>query len=444
MGQLEDLQRNRMARMQNIQKGFCGDDNQDDIVKAHQQGDIHPNGKWYWESSAAGGKGDWRMIPKGAKSTQHMTDVTDDVKKKTEKKMLDLLAVSNSEYNDISKVSVFKTQKGNWGVMYDGHSVFTVGGDQFTEAQLKAAGILEKEDDNKGGEQQKPAKKEKPDFSPKYPDEIAKLTPRSDFSTFEAAYKKIGEDIFAEKYPDDKAWNDAVASRKTLYNDKQKEISYLGKKEAGVWGVKNPSNTSQIAAMKQYYEKQAAVAEEAWTKKQNDEYWAGAGAAQKQKLQAESQSIQKEMEKNIEDFTADFKSMFPYSTDYVAEVSLPNYKFSDARVQLSLTGRGWADIDVSFKNNQRYDAMTDPKKTEGVEMSFTPEINMSSQRVELKSGSSDFEKTKFTLTMAAELMKDGVADEISKKMAEMGKKQVKLYNRLKSISDELNADHSMD
>lgn len=33
-----------------------------EIEKAHQDGEIHPNGKWRWDSSAAGGKGDWRMI----------------------------------------------------------------------------------------------------------------------------------------------------------------------------------------------------------------------------------------------------------------------------------------------------------------------------------------------------------------------------------------------
>lgn len=37
---------------------------EDMLQKAHIQGDIHPNGKWYWESSAAGGKGDWRVIKK--------------------------------------------------------------------------------------------------------------------------------------------------------------------------------------------------------------------------------------------------------------------------------------------------------------------------------------------------------------------------------------------
>nr|DAS96440.1 MAG TPA: hypothetical protein [Caudoviricetes sp.] len=42
-------------------------DEYDDLEKARvvrQDGDIHPNGKWVWVSSAAGGKGDWRVIKK--------------------------------------------------------------------------------------------------------------------------------------------------------------------------------------------------------------------------------------------------------------------------------------------------------------------------------------------------------------------------------------------
>lgn len=31
-----------------------------DLEKAHQDGEMHPNGKWVWVSSANGGKGDWR------------------------------------------------------------------------------------------------------------------------------------------------------------------------------------------------------------------------------------------------------------------------------------------------------------------------------------------------------------------------------------------------
>lgn len=40
-----------------LMKGF---DNE--FEKAHKDGDLHPNGKWVWVSSAAGGKGDWRKI----------------------------------------------------------------------------------------------------------------------------------------------------------------------------------------------------------------------------------------------------------------------------------------------------------------------------------------------------------------------------------------------
>lgn len=54
----EDIKQKRAELSQNILKGFFSDE----LEKAHQQGDTHPNGKWYWETSAAGGKGDWRVI----------------------------------------------------------------------------------------------------------------------------------------------------------------------------------------------------------------------------------------------------------------------------------------------------------------------------------------------------------------------------------------------
>ena len=56
-----------------------GVDNALDILKAageedlfekakHQDGDMHPNGKWVWVASAAGGKGDWRTLNGDRKS----------------------------------------------------------------------------------------------------------------------------------------------------------------------------------------------------------------------------------------------------------------------------------------------------------------------------------------------------------------------------------------
>ena len=42
----------------------------DEFEKAkHQDGDMHPNGKWVWRASANGGKGDWRVAKKGSSSS---------------------------------------------------------------------------------------------------------------------------------------------------------------------------------------------------------------------------------------------------------------------------------------------------------------------------------------------------------------------------------------
>lgn len=34
----------------------------EEMQKAHKDGDMHPNGKWVWVSSANGGRGDWRTL----------------------------------------------------------------------------------------------------------------------------------------------------------------------------------------------------------------------------------------------------------------------------------------------------------------------------------------------------------------------------------------------
>lgn len=64
--------------MNNIAKSFGYEKSEDllekaednDIEKAkHQDGDIHPNGKWVWRASANGGKGDWRVAKKESSTT---------------------------------------------------------------------------------------------------------------------------------------------------------------------------------------------------------------------------------------------------------------------------------------------------------------------------------------------------------------------------------------
>ena len=62
MSYFDDIQRKRSEIRNNILKGFGVSMSEEDIEKAHKDGDLHPNGKWVWVSSAAGGKGDWRTL----------------------------------------------------------------------------------------------------------------------------------------------------------------------------------------------------------------------------------------------------------------------------------------------------------------------------------------------------------------------------------------------
>lgn len=88
---------------------------EDMMQKAHVQGDIHPNGKWYWESSAAGGKGDWRVIKKNKTSV-----VSNKLKSKfaefTEDEMSadydKIQWADNTEKKEIAKKYSIDTRKG--------------------------------------------------------------------------------------------------------------------------------------------------------------------------------------------------------------------------------------------------------------------------------------------------------------------------------------------
>lgn len=153
-----------------------------EVEKAHQDGEIHPNGKWVWVSSANGGKGDWRTrggrthtahsdnekkfkqnfkdaqdgllqkiidgkIQAGAHEKKWAQDILDERKKGSEgdkaaAKIIDLMKISNSKYSDIKKVVAFKTDKGNWAMDYDGANTgLIIGKDHLSEKELKAAGV---------------------------------------------------------------------------------------------------------------------------------------------------------------------------------------------------------------------------------------------------------------------------------------------------------------
>ena len=58
----EDIQKHRQAVRENIEKSLqIGFTESEDFEKAHQVGDIHPNGKWVW-TQLPSGKFDWRVI----------------------------------------------------------------------------------------------------------------------------------------------------------------------------------------------------------------------------------------------------------------------------------------------------------------------------------------------------------------------------------------------
>lgn len=99
MGQLEDIMKHQNMVRNNIMKSFEAETSEDSLEKSfedevnpfemeaykseltkaeldefekakHQDGDMHPNGKWVWRQSANGGKGDWRVAkPGGSKAT---------------------------------------------------------------------------------------------------------------------------------------------------------------------------------------------------------------------------------------------------------------------------------------------------------------------------------------------------------------------------------------
>ena len=125
-----------------IEKSF-GVEN--DIEKAHNVGDVHPNGKWVWTEYAPG-KFDWRNKKTKANaqpSERKPGETKSAVKSNSEaaKKVLDFLQLSNNKFNDITKVGALKTDKGNWSLSYDGHDVCIVGGNSLSEKTLKDAGV---------------------------------------------------------------------------------------------------------------------------------------------------------------------------------------------------------------------------------------------------------------------------------------------------------------
>lgn len=131
MGQLEDILKHQNVVRNNIMKSFGAETSEDSLEKSfedevnpfemeaykseltkaeldefekakHQDGDMHPNGKWVWRQSANGGKGDWRVAKTGGKSTDGGASANADTTSKPKGK-----SKSTSDFDSLSSA---KTQ----------------------------------------------------------------------------------------------------------------------------------------------------------------------------------------------------------------------------------------------------------------------------------------------------------------------------------------------
>lgn len=196
--------RNIAAQFGVIEKAETSDE---EVMKAHQVGDMHPNGKWVWTEYRPG-HFDWRPLkgrggvdrtPQGGgddkKSTKQETGNNDDFEtfaKQYEKEfrkkypnsmsknseiregalrewnkkhssgnedkkkiagvsdIMEGFRIQTNKYSDLSKMSLQKTPKGNWRLYYDGKDTgTTMQASVISDANAKKAGLWKEEGEEK-------------------------------------------------------------------------------------------------------------------------------------------------------------------------------------------------------------------------------------------------------------------------------------------------------
>ena len=93
----EEINAHRLAVQENIKKAFeVGFTGNEDLEKAHQVGDIHPNGKWVW-TQLPSGKYDWRVIKnkQGDNSTKSSS---------SSKQAVDISKIPDKEFKRITNM----------------------------------------------------------------------------------------------------------------------------------------------------------------------------------------------------------------------------------------------------------------------------------------------------------------------------------------------------
>lgn len=168
----------------------------EEVVKAHNVGDVHANGKWVWTEYKPG-RFDWRPMKGrgGVDRTPKKGDEGASAKKEDEsgkntataqatpsageKRVMSAIQTFSSKYTNKNLVELEKTPKGNWDVRYDGHRLGIINGDQITEAEARAAGFLPPEKAKQSGKSlPEPNEGEKwEDFAERYEKAYRKANP---------------------------------------------------------------------------------------------------------------------------------------------------------------------------------------------------------------------------------------------------------------------------
>lgn len=244
------------------------------------------------------------------------------------------------------------------------------------------------------------ATKQEPDFTPKIPQEISRLTNRSDYDAFDAAYDAIGADLFAEKYPTTAAQQQAVANG--IYT-KEQLIRRMGREYAG--DIDDASKTTQIARMKSYYEDKAKAAKDAHQKKKNEAYWAGEGAKRKAEIMKRLDELKDKIARNIEGAKKEIQSLVatsvpdgPFNSKMIpTEVSFV-VNYNDERITIQETtdtgNRYDSGIEITITHSDFWAKPGD----KGYDKVGTAEISMSSMRTkEAESVDWEHERNKMML-----------------------------------------------
>lgn len=163
----------------------------EEVIKARNAGDIHPNGKWVWTEYKPG-HFDWRPLkgrggadrtPKGSdasakkegegdkKTATAQANSSEDKKKIFGvSRIMEGFRIQKNSYSDLSKMSLEKTPKGNWRLYYDGKDTgTTMQSSVISEENAKKAGLWSGDDDEDADSEENKGQPTVDDYAKKAP-----------------------------------------------------------------------------------------------------------------------------------------------------------------------------------------------------------------------------------------------------------------------------------